>query len=93
MRVDISLYDSQREAAQCWYKERDLALDEASSRMALWTGVPVIVCCFWIGEITGFSDKLLNKMRRIVEFYDYREIDGMYYSFTHDIGLRIYSRS
>jgi hypothetical protein len=45
--------------------------------LAVATGVPIIICCAYLGEIYGFSEKLLAFMERLKIFYAVTEIKGI----------------
>jgi len=87
VRIDLNLYGVNKEPARKWFFDNDLTVNEAASRMAIFTGAPIIICLVWLYEFNGHNEELLDKMRGIIKFYGYTEISNMPADFNHDIGL------
>lgn len=80
MKVDIELYKINREPIQNWYLNNKSGVkspSETASLMACASHTPVIVCCFYIGEIDGWSEDILESIQRLINFYGYKEIENI----------------
>lgn len=47
---------------------------EMIGKLAIITGVPIIIVCHYIGELYGFTDKLQALIKRLKEFYTVDEV-------------------
>lgn len=45
--------------------------------LAISTGVPIIICCVYLGELYGFSEELVKTMERFKTFYHITEVKGI----------------
>lgn len=43
---------------------------------AITSGIPIFTTYFFIGEIIGFSDKMLVRMKALAKFYGYTKIQA-----------------
>lgn len=50
---------------------------EIASIAAIATNAPIVVCCYYIGFITGFDDELNSTINNLVSFYRYDKIEGI----------------
>lgn len=77
MKVDLDVYKINRKPIQTWYlnnKDNVKSAAEAASLMATASHTPVIVCCFYIGEVDGWSESILKSIEDLTQFYGYKEI-------------------
>lgn len=78
MRINLETYKLSKKFIQETYISRyKNDLDFGISFLSAVTYVPVIVCAFYIGEVDGWSDKILNIIDRMTDFYGYKEILGI----------------
>lgn len=47
---------------------------EFISNLSIITGVPIIVVCSYIGEIYGRSQELINRQKKLMDFYHVTEV-------------------
>ena len=50
---------------------------EFIGRMALITGVPIVLVAVYVGELYGFTDKLYDKLEVLKKFYQIEKIDNI----------------
>jgi hypothetical protein len=48
------------------YKGRD---KHTESMLSISTGCPIVVVCYFIGELYGFDTELINRINRLEKFY------------------------
>lgn len=78
MVVDINKYVLSKEFVQNYLK-KNTAFDTrgAISMISATSGVPVIVCAFYAGEIFGWTDEILGAIRSLRDSYGYTDIINM----------------
>lgn len=46
-------------------------------KVALASGVPIIIVCYYVGELYGFTDELNQKIDRLKKFYTVDNVLGV----------------
>lgn len=75
MKIDLSDYEANKKYIQDFAISR--GGDDPASQIGMVAGitsVPAIVCAYWIGEATGYPEKVKKSIKSITEFYGYTEI-------------------
>lgn len=75
MKIDINKYRSSKEIVQRWYltKGND-DLNQAIPTAACFTGIPCLVIIFYLADILGWDDFLVDRANSLIDFYGYTEI-------------------
>jgi len=77
MRININDYRVNKD-----YLERVLRLNpdknpiKLCAEISMETGVPIIAILHYLGELQGYTDKLINHINEIREFYQYTNVTG-----------------
>ncbi len=50
---------------------------EFIGNVAVYSGVPIIVVCHYVGLLYGYSNELLDKIERLKAFYQVDEVTGV----------------
>jgi hypothetical protein len=75
MRIDINRYKGAKATTQRWYINKDNKIpDEDATMMGVVTHTPIIVIAFWIGEVDGWSNEILDLIDLMVKTYRYDTI-------------------
>lgn len=77
VKIDIELYHRQKKATIDWYYRQ--GKEDASytiGTLSCATMIPCIVIAMWIGEVRGFDEQLINKIKGLIKFYGYETIDN-----------------
>jgi len=78
VRVSITAYDVNRPFIQKWFSEQtSFGGPEGAAIMSAALHVPVIVCNFYIGEVSGWKQDTLDTIESLTKFYKYSEIEGI----------------
>lgn len=78
LSVDLELYWRQKEPSQKWFYtlgKKDIGY--TISTLSSSTFVPAIILAIWIGELEGFDEKMVTKIKTLIDFYDYSEVLGV----------------
>lgn len=77
MKIDLEAYSANKKFIMDWAVNKG-GNDPAGqiSILASITFVPAIVCAYWIGEATGYPDKVQQHIKSIIDFYGYTEIEN-----------------
>lgn len=68
-------YAVQRKPIKLWIDNRpDKNPVELISEMAVHTGCPIIVVCYFLGELVGFTPELQSKIESLKKFYGVTEV-------------------
>lgn len=75
MKIDLATYDANKKYIMDWAIQKG-GNDPAGQigMLSSITFVPVIACAYWIGEATGYPDKVQQSIKAIIDFYGYTEI-------------------
>lgn len=75
MKIDLETYSANKKFIMDWAVNKG-GNDPASQigMVASITFVPAIVCAYWIGEATGYPDKVQKSIKSLIDFYGYTEI-------------------
>ena len=78
MLADLTLYSINKEFIQTWFlDQKTLTVGEAGSIIAVATNVPIIVCYFYMGEVSGWTKEILDGIEKFIDFYNYKVIVGI----------------
>lgn len=58
-----------------WDRDPTQTVNDFVSRAALATGVPCIVVAHYLGEHIGFTDDVNKKIKNLMEFYGYENVE------------------
>jgi hypothetical protein len=78
MIVDLNKYTVNKKPIQDWYRNNkdNAPIGLMVSSMAVSTMCPCIVVAFYIGEVSGWPQEILESIERLTKFYDYTEVIG-----------------
>jgi hypothetical protein len=78
MVIDLAKYDRQKSFALLYFRSRHGVKDikRGISMCAHIYVVPAIAAAYWIGEETNWHPDAVSSIKRLTEFYDYKEILG-----------------
>lgn len=85
-KIDIDLYHRQKKATIDWYYRQ--GKEDAGytiGTLSCATMIPCIVITLWIGEVRGFDEELINKIKGLVKFYGYKEIQNAPVNFPQEL--------
>lgn len=76
--MDLTKYDNSKEDIKKWFQRQGTTdIVDSYSLISICTGIPVIVCAFWIGELTNWPPEVLKNIEVIIRSYDYKNIKGI----------------
>lgn len=76
--MNLNHYANARRETQEWFLRQDgRNVVECVSMIACSTHIPAIVCAFWIGEVSGWPQQILDNIETLYETYSYVEILGI----------------
>ena len=61
---------------QTWLNNKSTTILEEIGPISLSTSCPLVVVCYLVGELHGFSPELLDKIRKLEDYYQVEEIVG-----------------
>lgn len=77
-KLDPSQYLIQRPRIKDWFDNRkDSKFLEEVGPLALFTSLHIVLVSYFTGEIYGFTQEILDKMKRDMEFYQVDEVVGL----------------
>ena len=75
MKIDVEQFCSYRKLVQNLVDRKGpIQAMSAATELAVTSGVAVFVIYYYVGEITGFDNKLLDRMIAVSKFYGYTEV-------------------
>lgn len=77
MNIDISKFEKQKKFVIGWFNTKGgKNIERTISMMAVATFIPCIVIAYWIGEETNWDPQAVESIKRLTDFYGYKEIKG-----------------
>lgn len=77
MNIDLNLYKNSTPSIRMIVANNpNRTIIELASISAVALGVPVIACCYYLGDILGMSKELSEHIDRLVYFYKVDKIIG-----------------
>lgn len=77
MKIYLDRYVVGKKTMQEWYLKQHMGICECISLISVTTHIPVIVCAFYIGEVAGWPEEVLETIERLKKSYGYTEIVGI----------------
>lgn len=75
LSINIDTYYRQRKASQDYfYLQGAKNIEYTCSTLSASTMVPIIVLYCWIAELEGFDQKTIDKIKMLIDFYDYVQV-------------------
>ena len=76
--MNINHYiNAKKEIQKLFLKQKDKEILWSISMISVCTHVPVIACTFYIGELLGWPEEILDSIKRLTKNYSYRNIEGI----------------
>lgn len=76
--LDPKKYLIQIPNIETWLKTKKYKdLNKEIGLIALATSLHIVVVSFFVGQILGFNDQILDKIRRDMDFYKIKEVLGL----------------
>lgn len=76
--MNLNLYlNTKKDIQDLILKQKGVDIIEAFSLVAVATHTPAIVCAFYIGEITGWPQEILDNIQTLIKTYGYINIEGI----------------
>jgi hypothetical protein len=77
VRIDIATYEASKHIIINYVRGQGKNDPAGAIGMAAsMSHVPAIVCAYWIGEETGWPEKVMHSIKVITDFYGYTQIDN-----------------
>jgi hypothetical protein len=73
--LDIDRYSANKEFIQDYYRgHKDEPLTRMIALLSTSTMVPCVVVSYYVGEVAGWPEEVVDSIKRLTEFYDYDDI-------------------
>jgi len=86
--IDITYYWRQRQSSIDWFNRNGRQdVEYTISCLPGYTHTPCIVVAVWLLEECGPTPQLINKIKKLIDFYGYTEILGVNENFPEELKL------
>lgn len=76
--MNLNHYSTAKKEVQAWFlRQEGRDIVQCISVISVATHIPAIVCAFWIGEVSGWTQPVMDNIQTLIKCYNYKDIGGI----------------